>query len=184
MVARAMELIEQECTVDFIDINMGCPIDIVVNKGAGSSLLTKPARLQNTIKAAAGTMEKPLTVKVRIGYFEGRNCVHSLIPDISKLGAAAITIHGQTRQRRYNKVADWDYIYQCARQAPDDLQVVGNGIFVVKVKLIFSIESTNKIAVGIDGTLFPFIRGEILVRISFYSNKQRESGSQRPESLN
>lgn len=127
MVARAVELIEQECTVDFIDINMGCPIDIVVSKGAGSSLLTKPTRLQNTIKAAAGTMEKPLTVKVRTGYFEGRNCVHSLIPDISKSGAAAITIHGRTRQQRYSKLADWDYIYQCARQAPDDLQVVGNG---------------------------------------------------------
>lgn len=127
MVAHAVELIEQECTVDFIDINMGCPIDIVVNKGAGSSLLTKPTRLQNTIKAAAGIMEKPLTVKVRTGYFEGKNCVHSLIPGISKSGAAAITIHGRTRQQRYSKLADWDYIYQCARQAPDDLQVVGNG---------------------------------------------------------
>ena len=127
MVAHAVELIEQECTVDFIDINMGCPIDIVVNKGAGSSLLTKPTRLQNTIKAAAGIMEKPLTVKVRTGYFEGKNCIHSLIPDISKSGAAAIAIHGRTGQQRYSKLADWDYIYQCARQAPDDLQVVENG---------------------------------------------------------
>eukprot|EP01018_Ginkgo_biloba_P019991 Gb_16506 [translate_table: standard] len=127
MVAHAVELVERECRVDFIDINMGCPIDIVVNKGAGSALLTKPARMQNVIKAAAGTMENPLTVKVRTGYFEGKNSVHSLVSDISKWGVSAITIHGRTRQQRYSKLADWDYIYQCARQAPDDLQVVGNG---------------------------------------------------------
>ncbi|XP_057858227.2 tRNA-dihydrouridine(47) synthase [NAD(P)(+)]-like isoform X1 [Cryptomeria japonica] len=127
IVARAVELIERECVVDFIDINMGCPIDIVVNKGAGSSLLTKPVKMQNVIKAAAATIEKPLTVKVRTGYFEGRNLVHSRILDISKSGAAAITIHGRTRQQRYSKLANWDYINECAQQAPDDLQVVGNG---------------------------------------------------------
>lgn len=61
---RAVELIDQECMVDFIDINMGCPIDIVVTKGAGSALLTKPMRMKSIIEAASGTMDKPLTVKV------------------------------------------------------------------------------------------------------------------------
>ena len=63
-VARTVELIDKECTVDFIDINMGCPIDIVVNKGAGSSLLMKPLRMKGIIKAASGTVDKPITVKV------------------------------------------------------------------------------------------------------------------------
>lgn len=63
-VARAVELIDQECSVDFIDINMGCPIDIVVNKGAGSALLTKPLRMKNVIHAACASAEKPITVKV------------------------------------------------------------------------------------------------------------------------
>lgn len=63
-VARTVELIDQECTVDFIDINMGCPIDIVVNKGAGSALLTKPMRMKNVIQVASSTMDKPITVKV------------------------------------------------------------------------------------------------------------------------
>lgn len=65
-VARAIELIDQECTVDFIDINMGCPIDIVVDKGAGSALLTKPMRIKNIIDAASGTVDKPITVKVLV----------------------------------------------------------------------------------------------------------------------
>lgn len=65
-VARTIDLIDRECTVDFIDINMGCPIDIVVNKGAGSSLLTKPMRMKNIIQSACGTVDKPLTVKVLV----------------------------------------------------------------------------------------------------------------------
>ncbi|KAK1571657.1 hypothetical protein Q3G72_020819 [Acer saccharum] len=126
-VAHTVELIDQECTVDFIDINMGCPIDLVVNKGAGSSLLTKPMRMKSVIQAASGIVDKPITVKVRTGYFEGKNRIDSLIADIGNWGASAVTIHGRSRQQRYSKLADWDYIYQCARKAPNDLQVLGNG---------------------------------------------------------
>lgn len=126
-VARTVELIEQECMVDFIDINMGCPIDVVVNKGAGSSLLNKPMRMKSIIEAASGTVGKPITVKVRTGFFEGKNRIDSLIADIGKWGASAVTVHGRSRQQRYSKLADWDYIYHCARKAPNDLQVLGNG---------------------------------------------------------
>ncbi|KAF3435803.1 hypothetical protein FNV43_RR22895 [Rhamnella rubrinervis] len=136
-VARAVELIDQECTVDFIDINMGCPIDIVVNKGAGSALLTKPMRMKSIIEAASGTMDKPLTVKVRTAYFEGKNRIHSLIADIDCWGASAVTIHGRSRQQRYSKLADWEYVYQCARKAPDALPIIGNGD-------IFSYEDWNR----------------------------------------
>lgn len=65
-VARTVELVDNECSVDFIDINMGCPIDIVVNKGAGSSLLTKPMRIKSIVQAASTVTEKPLTVKVKL----------------------------------------------------------------------------------------------------------------------
>ncbi|XP_065002675.1 tRNA-dihydrouridine(47) synthase [NAD(P)(+)]-like [Musa acuminata AAA Group] len=126
-VARTVELIDRECEVDFIDINMGCPIDIVVNKQAGSALLTKPLRMKNIIQAASSTLSKPLTVKVRTGYFEGRNRIDSLVSDISNWGAGALTIHGRSRQQRYSKLADWDYIYECAKKAPESLQVLGNG---------------------------------------------------------
>ncbi|KAE9603472.1 putative tRNA-dihydrouridine(47) synthase (NAD(P)(+)) transcription factor C3H family [Lupinus albus] len=126
-VARAVELIEQECTIDFIDINMGCPIDIVVNKGAGSALLTKPMRMKSIVEVASGTVDKPITVKVRTAYFEGKNRIDSLICDMSSWGASVVTIHGRSRQQRYSKLADWDYIYQCVKKAPNTLQVVGNG---------------------------------------------------------
>ncbi|WVZ83476.1 hypothetical protein U9M48_030618 [Paspalum notatum var. saurae] len=126
-VARTVELVDNECSVDFIDINMGCPIDIVVNKGAGSSLLTKPMRIKSIVQAASAVTEKPLTVKVRTAFFEGRNRADSIVSDIYDWGASAITIHGRSRQQRYSKLADWDYIYQCAQKAPDNLHVIGNG---------------------------------------------------------
>ncbi|CAL5439892.1 unnamed protein product [Camellia sinensis] len=97
-VARIVELIDQECTVDFIDINMGCPIDIVVNKGAGSALLTKPTRMKSILQAASGTIDRPITVKVRTGYLEGKNRIDLLIEDIGKWGANAVTIHGRSQR--------------------------------------------------------------------------------------
>lgn len=66
-------------------------------------------------------------LQVRTGYFEGKNRIDSLISDIGNWGASAVTIHGRTRQQRYSKLADWDYVYQCARKAPTSLQVLGNG---------------------------------------------------------
>ncbi|XP_068646703.1 tRNA-dihydrouridine(47) synthase [NAD(P)(+)]-like isoform X2 [Aristolochia californica] len=110
-VARTVDLVESECSLDFIDINMGCPIDIVVNKGAGSSLLVKPMRMKNIIQAASRTMEKPLTVKVRTGFLEGRNRIDSLIADIGKWGANALTIHGRSRQQRH--VSDCPELSTC-----------------------------------------------------------------------
>ncbi|KQJ81599.1 tRNA-dihydrouridine(47) synthase [NAD(P)(+)]-like isoform X1 [Brachypodium distachyon] len=126
-VARTVELVDNECSFDFIDINMGCPIDVVVNKGAGSQLLTKPMRIKSIVQASSAVTERPLTVKVRTAFFEGRNRADSLVSDIYDWGASAITIHGRSRQQRYSKLADWDYIYQCAQKAPDDLHVIGNG---------------------------------------------------------
>ncbi|XP_020587460.1 tRNA-dihydrouridine(47) synthase [NAD(P)(+)]-like [Phalaenopsis equestris] len=126
-IARTIELIDEQCEVDFIDINMGCPIDLIVNKGAGSSLLTKPMRMKSIIQVASGTAKGPVTIKVRTGFFEGRNRIDSLISDIYDWGTTAITVHGRSRQQRYSKLADWNYIYQCTNNAPTGLQVLGNG---------------------------------------------------------
>ncbi|CAK7329593.1 unnamed protein product [Dovyalis caffra] len=109
------------------DTVMGCPIDIVVNKGAGSSLLTKAMQMKSIIEAASGTVEKPITVKVRTAYFEGKNRIDSLIADIGNWGASGITIHGRSRQQSYSKRAAWDYIFRCVKKASDSWQVLGNG---------------------------------------------------------
>lgn len=64
---------------------------------------------------------------MRTAYFEGKNRIDSIIADMGYWGANAVTIHGRSRQQRYSKLADWDYVYQCTRKAPNTLQVIGNG---------------------------------------------------------
>ncbi|CAI7767345.1 unnamed protein product, partial [Closterium sp. NIES-53] len=127
MVAKAAELVAEHCQVDFVDLNIGCPIDIVVNKGSGSSLLCKPQRLEQVIRATALAIDVPLTVKMRTGYAEGHNVAHRYIPHLLDWGASAVTLHGRTRQQRYSRLADWEYIGECASVKPAGLQFIGNG---------------------------------------------------------
>ncbi|EIN14460.1 zinc finger dihydrouridine synthase [Punctularia strigosozonata HHB-11173 SS5] len=115
MVAAA-EVIGRECrdTVDFVDINCGCPIDLVFKTGSGSALLESPSKLSKIIVGMNRALgEIPLTVKLRTGVKEGRNNAHKLMPRLLDSGVSAMTLHGRTRQQRYAKLADWDYIKQC-----------------------------------------------------------------------
>ena len=64
---RCMEVLEKECDFDFVDINMGCPIDLVCNKGAGSSLLLKPKRIEQIVIGSSAMLSRPLTIKVMHG---------------------------------------------------------------------------------------------------------------------
>eukprot|EP00887_Chlorella_sp_A99_P006956 scaffold2.g6956.t1 len=108
--ARCAQLIQDKCEADFVDINFGCPIDVICGKGAGSACLLKPARME------------------QIGYTDGDDIAHKLIPQAAGWGAAAITLHGRTREQRYSKLADWPYIQRCAAAAAGTgLQLVGNG---------------------------------------------------------
>ncbi|GBG79463.1 hypothetical protein CBR_g29609 [Chara braunii] len=127
--ARASELIERVCDVDFVDINMGCPIDVVCGKGAGSALLNKVSRMEMIVRAVSGTLECPLTVKLRSGYADNRNTVHTVLPKLREWGASAATVHPRSRQQRYTKLADWDYLRRkCATETvTDSIQLVGNG---------------------------------------------------------
>eukprot|EP00898_Chlorokybus_atmophyticus_P003170 jgi/Chlat1/3854/Chrsp26S04012 len=126
--ARVSELLNDECQVDFVDINMGCPIDIVCqSRNAGSSLLLKPSRIETIVKATSAVLDVPLTVKLRTGYYDKQNVAHTIIPNLQGWGAAAVTLHGRTRQQRYSKLADWQYIDQCVKSAASDFPVIGNG---------------------------------------------------------
>jgi len=68
---RCMEVLERECDFDFVDINMGCPIDLVCNKGAGSSLLLKPKKIEQIVIGSSAMLSRPLTIKVRSACRDG-----------------------------------------------------------------------------------------------------------------
>jgi len=125
--AMAAELIDRECEVDFIDINMGCPIDLVCNKGAGSALMqpSKRGRLRQIVQTVSKVISCPLTIKLRTGYFEKQLKTHEFLPHLKEWGVAACTLHGRTRQQRYSKPADWDYIHMAAKEC--SVPILGNG---------------------------------------------------------
>uniref|UniRef100_A0A7S3VPV2 tRNA-dihydrouridine(47) synthase [NAD(P)(+)] n=1 Tax=Dunaliella tertiolecta TaxID=3047 RepID=A0A7S3VPV2_DUNTE len=128
-IARTCQLIDETCpAVDFVDINCGCPIDIVCDRGAGSALLLRPRRLEDIARAADRAMSLPLTIKTRKGYYDDADVTHTFVKNIRSWGPIALTLHGRTRQQRYSKLADWDYITRCAEAAaPSKLQLIGNG---------------------------------------------------------
>jgi tRNA-dihydrouridine synthase 3 len=100
----------------------------VCDKGAGSSLLLKPKRLEQIVRAASSVATKcPITFKTRTAYHDKQRVAHTLLPHAWDWGASAVTLHGRTKQQRYTRSADWQYIDEVAAAAPEGLQVLGNG---------------------------------------------------------
>ncbi|XP_028252977.1 tRNA-dihydrouridine(47) synthase [NAD(P)(+)]-like [Parambassis ranga] len=124
--SRCAELINNNTDVDFVDINSGCPIDLVYKKGGGCGLMTRTRKFEQIIKGMNYVLDVPLTVKIRTGVQEKSNIAHKLIPEMKNWGVSMITLHGRSREQRYTKLADWDYISTCTKLA-SPVPLFGNG---------------------------------------------------------
>ena len=123
MAFTAREIDKLPC--DIIDINMGCPVPKIVKNGEGSALLKNPDLVYDVVSSVVKNTSKPVTVKIRIGWDENSiNCVE-VAHAISAAGAAAISVHGRTREQFYSGKADWSKIAAVKRAV--DIPVVGNG---------------------------------------------------------
>lgn len=118
MLAKACKLINDTCNVDFIDINMGCPIDFVYRNGAGSGMMARSSKISQVVTSMSRVSKVPITIKMRTGIHEGKYLADKLISSLSsqfkdgRLGA--FTVHGRSREGRYTKQANWSYVHQCA----------------------------------------------------------------------
>lgn len=123
---RCCQLINDELSVDFVDLNCGCPIDLVFKKGEGCALMGKSNKFEQVVRSMKSVLDIPLTVKMRTGIFDNKNIAHYLIPKLKRWGVSLVTIHGRSREQRYTRLADWEYIDECAKLGAP-MPVFGNG---------------------------------------------------------
>ncbi|MBE5915279.1 MAG: tRNA dihydrouridine synthase DusB [Pseudobutyrivibrio ruminis] len=126
---------------DILDINMGCPVPKVVNNGDGSALMKNPVLAGKIIEGMVKAIGKPVTVKIRKGFDEEHVNAVEMAHVAQESGAAAIAVHGRTREQYYSGKADWSII--AAVKEAVSIPVIGNGDILDAKDVIAMKEQTN-----------------------------------------
>lgn len=136
----------EERPFDILDINMGCPVPKVTNNGEGSALMKNPKLVEEIITKTVKAIQKPVTVKIRKGFDKDHINAVEIAKIAEQSGAAAVAVHGRTREQYYSGTADWEII----RQVKEAIQipVIGNGD-------VISLESAEAMlcTTGCDGIM-------------------------------
>ena len=110
---------------DILDLNMGCPVPKIVNNGEGSALMKTPELARKIIRTAVKYSNKPVTVKMRLGWDDTSINVLDLAKIADEEGVSAIAVHGRTREQQYSGDADWTWFKKVKQVV--DVPVIGNG---------------------------------------------------------
>lgn len=157
--AEAAKIVEHDFEPDWIDINMGCPTPKITNNGSGSALMKTPELAAEILRAVNEAVSVPVTAKIRAGFSEITAPV--LAPMLEQAGAAAITVHGRTRDRMYKPPVDLEVIR--AVKAAVTVPVIGNGDIFTPEDAVKMIDFTgcDAVAVGRAALGNPFFFAQV-----------------------
>ena len=143
-------LIAEEAKPELIDINFGCPVKKIANRGAGAGMLQNIPLLMKMTEAIVKSVKLPVTVKTRLGWDDASRNIVEIAERLQDVGISAITIHGRTRAQMYKGAADWTLIGEVKKNPRMKIPVIGNGDIdgPVKAKEMFDRYNVDGIMIG------------------------------------
>ncbi|MGN8843773.1 tRNA dihydrouridine synthase DusB [Niallia sp. HCP3S3_B10] len=122
---EAAQFVDKNTNVDIIDINMGCPVPKITKCDAGARWLLDPDKIYDMVSAVVENVDKPVTVKMRMGWDEDHIYAVRNAQAVEKAGGAAVALHGRTRVQLYEGTANWDIIREVKQSI--NIPLLGNG---------------------------------------------------------
>lgn len=156
-------IIAEEKKPELIDINFGCPVKKIANRGAGAGMLRNLPLMIEMSSAIVKSVKLPVTVKTRLGWDDDNKNILEVTKRLQDTGIQAITIHGRTRAQLYKGSADWTLIGEVKNNPVIKIPVIGNGDIdsPVKAKDMFDRYGVDGIMIGRAAVGRPWIFRDI-----------------------
>ena len=143
---EAAKFVDKNTTADIIDINMGCPVPKITKCDAGAKWLLDPNKIYEMVAAVVDAVDKPVTVKMRMGWDEDHIFAIQNAQAVERAGGKAVSLHGRTRVQMYEGNANWDIIKEVKQNI--NIPLIGNGDVTTPQEAKLMLEET-----GVDGVM-------------------------------